>query len=78
MSNICHNCLYHEKCMAYRYNNIKTKDMEKITVKKNKDGKPVIFVEKCQKFTARMFKYYPKEIRDKKIKKISAKNIDKR
>ena len=68
MINICHNCLYHERCMAYRYNNIKTKYMEKITVSKNADGNPVIFVEKCRKFTGRMFKYYPEKLKSRKIK----------
>lgn len=66
MINICHNCLYHEKCMAYRYNNIKIKEMEKINIQKDKEGNSIIFVEKCRKFTTRMFKYYPEKIRNKK------------
>lgn len=63
MRNICHNCLFHEKCICYRYNNIKTKNMKKISRIKNKDGNFVIYVEECSKFTNRMFKYYPEEMR---------------
>ena len=69
MSNICHNCVYHEKCISYRYNNVRTKYMNKVNIQQNKDGKKVIFVEKCRNFTPRRFKYYPN-------KKKSFKSID--
>ena len=73
MKNICHNCLYHEKCIAYRYKNVKTKHMKKINRLKNKDGELVIYVEKCSKFTERMFKYYPVELRKLKKQKLLTK-----
>lgn len=73
MKNICHNCLYHENCMAYRYNNIRTKYMKKVHRKKNKDGNIVIYVEKCSKFTERMFKFYPKKLRKLKKQKLLTK-----
>lgn len=62
MSNICHNCIYHEKCMSYRYKNIKTEYMEKISREKNKEGLIIIYVEKCNQFIQRKFKYYPKKL----------------
>lgn len=62
MSNICHNCVFHEKCMAYRYNNIKTEHMKEVSRKVNKDGKIIIYVEECDNFTPRMFKYYSKKL----------------
>lgn len=36
--------------MEYRYDNIKLKFMQEISIKNNKDGKPVIYVQKCDKF----------------------------
>lgn len=36
--------------MEYRYDNIKLKFMQEISTKNNKDGKPVIYVQKCDKF----------------------------
>lgn len=53
MSNICHKCRNHEFCIEFRYNNIKLKRMEEITIEKNKDGKEIIFVQKCSKFSKR-------------------------
>ena len=55
IKNICHSCRYHEKCMEYRYENIKLKCMEKIETKKNKDGNDVIYVQECYKFSKRTF-----------------------
>lgn len=66
MINICHNCVYHEKCMAYRYSNVRTKNMKKIHVKENKEGRKIIYVEKCNKFIGKKFKYYPERLREKK------------
>ena len=57
MRNICHKCLYHGRCMMYRYNNIQTKYMKKVDRLKNRDGNIVIYVEKCSKFTERKFKH---------------------
>ena len=59
MSNICHNCLHHERCMLYRYNNIHKNFMIEIDKMNTKDGKVVIYVQKCSKFKGRKFKYYP-------------------
>ena len=73
MKNICHNCLYHEKCMAYRYNNVRTKCMKKVHKLINKDGNTIIYVEECSKFTERMFKYYPEKIRKLKKQKLLTK-----
>ena len=69
MINICHNCLYHEKCIMYRYNDIKMKYMKKITRCKNRDGNIVIYVEECSKFTRRMFKNSPKKLEELRRKK---------
>ena len=66
MSNICHNCVFHEKCISYRYSNVKTEYMEKVRVQENKEGIPIIYVEECKKFLTRMFKYYPEKLRKKK------------
>lgn len=66
IKNICHGCIYHERCMAYRYKNIKTKFMKKVAIKENKDGNKVIYVEKCDKFIKRFFKYVPERLSDLK------------
>ena len=62
MINICHNCLYHEKCISYRYNNVRQSYMLEIEDKANKDGIIIIYVQKCSKYTGRKFKYRPNEI----------------
>ena len=62
MRNICHECVYHEKCMGYRYNNVQTKFMEKVSKQENKDGNTIIFVEECNNFKKRKFKYVPEMI----------------
>ena len=69
MINICHNCMYHEKCIMYRYNNIQTKDMKKVSRLKNRDGEMVIYVEECVKFTRRVFKRPSKKQQKKGIDK---------
>ena len=66
MSNICHKCLYHERCMVYRYNNVQTKYMKKVYRQKNNDGNKVIYVEECSKFTQRIFKYSSEKLKKKK------------
>lgn len=55
IKNICHSCKFHEKCMDYRYENIKLKFMEEIETLKNKDGNEVIYVQRCSKFIKRRF-----------------------
>lgn len=42
--------------MEFRYENIKLKYMKKITVKKNKDNKPIIYVQKCDNFSKNVWK----------------------
>lgn len=69
MSNICHRCIYHEKCMMYRYNNVRTKYMEEITKKKNKDGNIVIYVSKCRGYIHRNYKYTLETLREIKKRK---------
>jgi hypothetical protein len=49
--------------------------MEEVIVQKNKEGIPIIYVEKCKKFITRMFKYYPEKLKKKKIEQ--KKRIDK-
>ena len=58
MINICHNCLYHEKCIMYRYQNVQTKYMKRVHRNKNRDGDIVIYVEECTKFKKRSNKFY--------------------
>ena len=36
--------------------------MEEITVKENKEGMPIIYVEKCRNFSKRTFKFYPEKL----------------
>lgn len=43
-----------------RYDNVKASYMQKIKRKKNRDGKTIIYVEKCRKFKNRKFKQPPK------------------
>lgn len=62
MRNICHECVYHEKCMVYRYNNIQTKSMKEVSRIENRDGNTIIFVEKCDNFKKRKFKYVPEKL----------------
>lgn len=62
MINICHKCIFYEKCIAYRYNNIQTKQMKKVSRKENKDGNIVIYVEECNNFIKRKFKYTPEKL----------------
>lgn len=69
MINICHNCLYHEKCIMYRYSNVQTKFMKKVHRMKNRDGEMVIYVEECSKFTKRMFLYSKRKLEKLKQKK---------
>jgi len=71
MSNICHNCVFHEKCIMYRYNNIQTKSMKKVSRIENKDGNIVIYVEECNNFIKRKFKYTPEKLElQKNVNKI--------
>ena len=44
--------------MIYRYNNIEKKCMKKVNRKILEDGRIVIFVEECDSFSGRKFKYY--------------------
>lgn len=77
MSNICHRCIYHEKCMGYRYNNIQTKKMKKVSRVENKDGNIIIYVEECDDFIKRKFKYTPERLELKKVENKNKKGIDK-
>ena len=42
--------------MEFRYENIKLKFMQKISIKNNYDNKPVIYVEECSKFAPKEWK----------------------
>jgi hypothetical protein len=77
MRNICHECIYHEKCMGYRYNNVQTRFMKKVYKEKNKDGNIIIFVEECNNFIKRKFKYVPMKLELKKIANEIKRGIDK-
>lgn len=54
----------------YRYNNVQTKHMKEVTREKNRDGNTIIFVQKCDNFTNRMFKYTKEKLIQYKLKKI--------
>ena len=55
--NICSQCKYQFDCISYRYNNKPLKYMKKYTKEMTKDGQIVIYVNECERFTKRKFKY---------------------
>ena len=44
--------------MPFRYKNIELECMRKVTRETNKDGNIVIYVEECNKFEKKHWKYY--------------------
>ena len=50
--------------MAYRYNNIVTEYMEEVNIQRNKEGRAIVYVQKCNRFTRR--KYYPEKFEELK------------